>query len=292
MSTLALKENRHLPQWMTAGINSLKTKAEFDMELSEKISKDPKKSLTENKAYFVKNTIRILEITAVALTGYACAQHTPEITAVLTGTPTPRCPENHQILPADEPGIKCTLPNGKEAVYIPNLIPQSGFGNPTEASQNAQAQTQTAIPTSTETPVPTDTATATATATATKTPTPIYVAPSSTPLPPEVKSTVVVKPTTIPATATKEAPGLPADWPAWIRQHPEYGWTKIDDNAGGHWATQTLSSDVCQSVKVPYRSIKDYPYDSSKPQFERGKTYVTCVGGVNGFTVAFEYRIK
>jgi hypothetical protein len=133
-------------------------------------------------------------------------------------------------------------------------------------------------------------------------------APTLTPMPPTIGVTVVKPtatqivtqmpvetrkplPTEIPKPTAAKAE-LPVDWPEWIRQHPEFGWTKIDDNGGGHWVTKTLSIDVCGNVQVPHRSIKDWPYDATKPEFERGKTYVTCVANKNGFTAAFEYRIK
>lgn len=142
-----------------------------------------------------------------------------------------------------------------------------------------------ASPSLTETPtvVPTVTPTLTPTVAPTWTPTPTYT--QARPLP-----TAVVGPS---ATLKPDVQnGLPADWPAWIRQHPEYGWYKVDDNGGGHWATKDLPIDVCKDVVAPFRVIKDWPYDPKKPEFEKGKTYVSCGGNQNGFTVAFEYRIK
>jgi hypothetical protein len=148
---------------------------------------------------------------------------------------------------------------------------------------------------------PTPTTPATATSTKEWTPTPF--SPTLTPIPPTVpRPTVVVQLTVIPATPrptdipkptpTEAQNALPADWPAWIRQHPEYGWIKIDNINGGLWSTQDLPVDVCTVIKSPNRLIRDWPYDPSKPQFEKNKSYVKCLGDVNGFIGAFQYNIK
>lgn len=76
-TSLGLERLSYLQKSVVAGFtdfqDSLKTKAEYDMNSLEQLFKDPKKALAENKAYWIKLGLRVSTIIGVAVAGWACS---------------------------------------------------------------------------------------------------------------------------------------------------------------------------------------------------------------------------